>query len=135
MEQIKFDNLQSNWVLKIVVIVSLLCIVFGGFEIIEFQNPRINKGIRTIGYLSQTIYFTRMFWYKNYVQWNKKGLLIRTNSFWGKSIAFTAITTTQLENNVLTIHKTNGDCNVFDLKTIDPNDSKRLMDIIKQHTY
>jgi hypothetical protein len=74
-----------------------------------------------------------MFWFKNYVQWNKKGLVIRINSFWGKSIAFEDIKNTRLENNVLTIYKNNGESYDFDLKGIDENDSKRLNNLILEY--
>lgn len=68
MKRIKFDNLQYNWFFISLVLLSLICIIFGFFEIIQFQNPKINKGISKIGYLSQTVFFSRMFWFKNYVQ-------------------------------------------------------------------
>jgi hypothetical protein len=57
-----------------------------------------------------------MFWFKNYVQWNKKGLMLRINHFWGKSISFEDIETSRLENDVLTIYKKDGVSYNFDLK-------------------
>jgi hypothetical protein len=133
MRRIKFDNLQSNWFFITLILLSLVCIIFGGFEIIEFENPKINRNISGIGYLSQTLFFSRMFWYKNYVQWNKKGLVLRINHFWGKSISFEDIETSRLENDVLTIYKKDGVSYNFDLKNVDENDSKKLNDIINQY--
>jgi hypothetical protein len=41
MRKIKFDNLQSNWFYYFnIIILSLYAI---GFEIIEFENPKINR--------------------------------------------------------------------------------------------
>lgn len=133
MKRIKFDNLQSNWFYISIIIISLFCIIFGFFEIIEFQNPKINKGISAIGYLTQAIFFSRMFWFKNYVQWNKKGCVIRIKPYWGKSIAFEDIKSTRLENNVLTIFKYDGINYEFDLKDFDGNDSKKLNEIINKY--
>jgi hypothetical protein len=133
MKRIKFDNLQTNWFFISLILISLLCIIFGFFEIIEFENPKINRNISAIGYLSQALFFSRMFWYKNYVQWNKKGLVVRIKNFWGKSISFEDIETSRLENDVLTIYKKDGVCYNFDLKNVDENDSKKLNDIINQY--
>ena len=68
MKRIKFDNLQTNWLFISLILISIFCIIFGFFEIIEFENPKINKRISAIGYLSQAIFFSRMFWFKNYVK-------------------------------------------------------------------
>ncbi|MDM9631502.1 toxin-antitoxin system YwqK family antitoxin [Robiginitalea aurantiaca] len=37
-----------------------------------------------------------MFWYKNFVQWNKKGAVIKINSLLGKSLSFDQIIKTEL---------------------------------------
>ena len=71
--------------------------------------------------------------HKNYLQWNKKGMFIRINSFSRKSIAFKTIDKTKIENNVLTISKKDGETFDFNLNGIDENDSKKLNDIIKQY--
>ena len=88
MKRIKFDNLQYNWFFISLMVLSLICIILGTFEIIEFENQKINKGIRAFGFFSQFLFYSRMFFYKNYVQWNKRGLFLRINSFWGKTISF-----------------------------------------------
>jgi hypothetical protein len=133
MNRIKFDNFQTNWFIISLTLISIFCLIFGVFEIIEFENPKINKRISAIGYLSQAVFFSRMFWFKNYVQWNKKGLVIRTKHFWGKSISFEDIETSRLENDVLTIYKKDGVSYNFDLKNVDENDSKKINDIINQY--
>ena len=133
MNKIKFNNFQTNWFIISLTLLSLFCLIFGVFEIIEFENPKINKRISAIGYLSQAVFISRMFWFKNYVQWNKKGLTLRINHFWGKSISFEDIETSRLENDVLTIYKKDGVSYNFDLKNVDENDSKKLNDIINQY--
>ncbi len=49
------------------IILSLVFIITGGFELIEFENPKVNKIISAIGFFIQVIYFSRLFWYKNTV--------------------------------------------------------------------
>lgn len=134
MKRIKFDNLQSNWFFIALLLVSLVCIIFGFFEIIKFENPKINKAISTIGYLTQAVYVSRIFWYKNYIQWNKKGALIRIGSFLGESISFEDIKTVTFENNILTIFKNDGINLQYNLTDIDKNDSERLVNIINSHS-
>lgn len=105
MERIKFDKIQSNWFFISIILLSIVCIIFGFFEIIKFENPKINKFISAIGCFSQALFFSRMFWFKNYVQWNKRGIVIRVKSFLGKSISFEDIRCSELYDDVLTIYK------------------------------
>ena len=117
------------------ILISLFCIFFGFSEIIEFGNPKINKRISAIGYLYQAIFHSRMFWFKNYVQWNKTGILIRIKSFFGKSISFENVIDSKLENNILTIYEYNGKNYNFDLTEIDEKDSQKLSNIINKYCY
>ena len=133
MKRIKFDNLQTNWLFISLILISIFCIIFGFFEIIEFENPKINKRISAIGYLSQAIFFSRMFWFKNYVQWNKKGIVVRIKSFFGKSISFENVKNSKLENNILTIYENNGKSYNFDLTEIDEKDSKKLNTVLNKN--
>ena len=133
MKRIKFDNLKTNWFFISLMVLSIICLLIGSFELITFENPIVNKRIASIGFASQAVFFSRTFWYKNYLQWNKKGIFIRINSFSGKSIAFKTIENTKIENNVLTISKKDGETFDFNLNGIDENDSKKLNDIINQY--
>ena len=133
MKRIKFDNLQYNWFFISLILLSLFCIIFGLFEIIEFQNPKINKGISAIGYVSQAVFFSRMFWFKNYVQYNKKGIFIRIKTFFGKSISFDNVERTELENQALTIYKNDGTRYDFNLEEIEERYSRKLFKVINQY--
>ena len=83
MKRIHFDNMKSwIWIL----ILSLVFIFNGIFEL--FENSKLNKRITAVGFFLQVLYYIKMFCYKNYVQWNKKGANIQVNSFWGKSFEF-----------------------------------------------
>ena len=123
-----------NWIWIAILILSLIFILIGTFELFEFENPKLNKRISAIGFFIQVIYYSKMFWYKNYVQWNKKGANIRINSFWGKSLSFDQIKKTELNGKTLTITKTNGNKITFDLNEIADSDSQKLNEIIIKNT-
>ena len=134
MKKIHFDNLNKSWFLMTILILSIIFLLFGIFELIPFENPEINQNIRAVGFLLQTIYFSRMFWFKNYIQWNKKGAIIRINSFLGKSLSFDKIKKTELKENKLIITKNGGEIVTFDLNEIAENDTKKLNKIIVKNT-
>ena len=130
MKRIHFDNLNKNWFLITILVLSIVFLLVGIFEFIPFENPKINKGISGIGFLLQGLFFSRMFWYQNYMQWNKKGAVIRINSFFGKSLSFDQIRMTELDGKTLKITKTNGEIVIFNLNEIAESDTQKLNEII-----
>ena len=133
MKRIHFDNMKNRFWLGILIL-SLILIVFGTFEIIEFKNTKVNKLITVFGFLLQIVYYSKVFWYKNYIQWNKKATYIRINSWAGKTLSFDNIQKTELNENQLTITKQNGKKVTFDLDNIKKNDSQKLNKIIVKNT-
>ena len=133
MKKIHFDNMR-NLVWISILILSLIFILAGAFELFEFENPKLNKRISAVGFFLQVIYFSKMFWYKNYVQWNKKGAVIRINSFSAKSLSFEKIKKTELNDNKLIVTKTNGNKITFDLNEIVESDKQKLNEIIIKNT-
>lgn len=129
MKSIHFDNMR-NWIWIIILVLSIVFILVGTFEVFEFQYPKINKRISAMGFSLQIVYFSKMFWYKNYVQWNKKGAVIKINSFMGKSLSFDDIKMTELVDKKLSITKTNDLKLTFDLKEIADTDTHKLHEII-----
>ncbi len=134
MKNIYFDNLNKSWFLTIILILSIFFLLFGIFEFIPFDNPNINKRISGVGFFLQALFFSRMFWYKNYIQWNKKGAVIRINSFLGKSLSFDEIKKTELNEKKLIITKKNGKIVTLDLNEISENDTQKLNEIIVKNT-
>ncbi|WP_245617626.1 hypothetical protein [Siansivirga zeaxanthinifaciens] len=112
----------------------MIFILAGAFELFEFENPKLNKRISAVGFILQVIYFSKMFWYKNYIQWNKKGAVIRINSFSAKSLSFEKIKKTELNDNKLIVTKTNGNKITFDLNEIVESDKQKLNEIIIKNT-
>jgi hypothetical protein len=132
-KKIHFDNMKS-WIWITILILSLIFILVGAFELFEFENQKLNKRISAIGFFLQVIYFSKMFWYKNYVRWNKKGAVIRINSWSGKSLSFDQIKKTELIEKKLIITKDNGSKVTFDLNKIAESDTQKLNEIIVKNT-
>mgnify|MGYP003634061046 CR=1 FL=1 len=133
MKKIHFDNLGKNKYWIIIILLSLVLIFIEELPI-EFENPKIYKYLRASGFLLQVIYWSKLFWFKNTVQWNKKGAVIRINSFMGKSLSFDQIKKTELNENKLIITKTGGEIITFDLNEIAESDTQKLNEIIAKNT-
>lgn len=133
MKRIHFDNMKS-WFWITILILSLIFILTGTFELFDFENPKLNKRISAIGFLLQVLFYSRMFWYKNYVQWNSRGILIRIKSFLGKNIKFKEIISSELTNKKLILKTVYGNKIEFDLSEIVESDSKKLYEIIRKNT-
>ena len=122
MKRIHFDNLQSWFWIGFILV--------GFFEIFNFANSKVPKILSSCGFAMQTIYYSRMFWFRNYFQWKKKGATIRINSFLGKSLNFEEITSAVLNDKILKISKSSGDELAFDLNHIADEDVQKLHRII-----
>ncbi len=135
MKSIRFDNLQQNKWWLLLMMLSLLLILLGIWEPIELENPKIYKWGSVVGFLIQAVFSGRMFWYKNYVQWNKKGISIRVNTILGPSFKFSEVKATNLKEDTLEIFLFGGGKNtVIDLKNIAKKDRLRLHHIVQAHT-
>ena len=72
-----------------------------------------------------------MFVYKNYVQWNKKGIYIKVNRFLGINLSFEEIAKIDYQNDTILIKKNNGKETLINLHNIHPNDTLNLFEIIQ----
>ena len=133
MKKIHFDNLGKNRYWIIIILLSLILIFIEELPI-EFENPKVYKYLRVSGFLLQVVYWSKLFWFKNTVQWNKKGAEIRINSFMGKSLSFDQIKKIELNENKLIITKTGGEIITFDLNEIEESDTQKLNEIIAKNT-
>jgi acyl-ACP thioesterase len=73
---------------------------------------------------------SEMFWYKNYVFWNKKGGVIRIKSFFGKSVKVSELQSTELTDKMLTIAQTDKERIIIDLNHIYEEDCQKLNTIV-----
>lgn len=131
MSQIYFYQANRN---KIVLVISLLAaasVLVGTFELIPFSDPKINRYLNVAGFLIIMIYNSRMFWYKNYVEWNGKGVHIRIKSFFGKSVRFEDVSSVSLDGPMLAIAKTDGGRLLIDLTGIEQPDMQKLLGLFR----
>jgi len=135
MKRIHFGNLNTKgrWILLPLIFMGLFFIINGVFDFIEFENPNTNKYLNAIGYLIIFVFSTQMFWYQNYVQWNRRGMLIRIKSFLGKNIRFKEIISSELTNKKLILKTIYGNTIEFDVSEVVDADSKKLHEIIQKN--
>lgn len=133
MKKIKFQNLNSkNNILWIsVMVLGVIFMFMETFDLYTFENPKISKFIYFLLFLSLSIYHSRLFWFKNVVQWNKKGLTARINNFWGVNTIFENIQTIIFRENEFVISEFNGNRKTINLKNIDLESKKKLEQILK----
>ncbi len=135
MNKIHFDNLgfRKDKIQFFFLILAYIFVILDFTELWTFENPKIAKFIYAAFYLYLAFIFSKIFWYKNFVKWNKKGIMIKLNGIWGKNYKFNDISNFNIQDDTLTISKYNGDKNVFDLKNIELESVNRVEKILKSH--
>ena len=131
MKKFQFDNFNNTYLVSLQVF-SVSCMIIGGFELVEFKNPDLYVLLQSVGFLTQFFVFSRSFWFQHYIQWNKRGMMIRSKSFGLQSFRFRDIENVELDQDVLTITKKDGGCYDFDVQGVRPTDSKKLVRLIRQ---
>ena len=133
MKKIHFDRLNGNWKLLLIIILSLLCIGFSLIKPFEFENEKVYKWVSTTGFLLQVIFWLKMFWYRNYVNWNAKGINIRIKSVLGKSLAFDRIKSVEITDKRITITKKDEEILLLNLVEFKDDDVEKLYMILMSH--
>lgn len=106
----------------------------GTFEIFGDSKTEWNRMMGIIGSIGIVIFFARMSFGKYYVGWNKAGITIRINSFFGKSFNFKDVKSTDFQSGVITVVKKNGKKIKLDLSEIEKSDVDRLSEILIKNT-
>lgn len=130
MKKIHFDQIGGDWKWGLLFATSLIFILTGFFELINFGNPAVNQWLIIAGFSIHVLFLSKLFWYKNVVQWNKKGVVIRIKSYLGKSLRFSDIESTHLNDKKLSITTKSGKIFLFDLNEFPESDSKKLNNIL-----
>ena len=133
MKRIHFDNLNNKFWIGLLML-SMLCFLIGVIEPIELSNQSVYKYMSSAGYFLLAVFLSKMFWFKNTVQWNKKGIVLRINSFLGKSLRFNDIITTEMNGRILTLTIKGERKIVMDLNKFTDDDVLKLNKIIKENT-
>ena len=130
MKKIHFNSVGISNYQNSLLIFTIIFILVGIFEPFQIENPKIYKYISSFGFLLEALFFSKLFWFKNFVQWNNLRAFIRIDSFWGKSLSFNKIKTTELNEKKLKIIKTNGKTVIFHLNEIMESGIKKLKERI-----
>ncbi|SCY12153.1 hypothetical protein SAMN05192588_1250 [Nonlabens sp. Hel1_33_55] len=112
----------------------IVAVAIGFFEVIKFQDEFWNKAFAAAANLFPVFYFGRVFWYKNYVQCNRRGIMIKVKSFSSTNFSFSDLNTVELEDNKLTI-KHGGKTSVLNLGHIVEKDQQKLLSLIENHGF
>lgn len=99
------------------------------FNSFRFANPILAKIMHATPFVMFIILFSRRFWYKNYVSWNRLGIIIKLNVFVGKNIQFDNIREFEITNEQLIIYQPYG-TETFQLKNIDTDSINKLREIL-----
>lgn len=134
MQRIYFANNRKNTLLLFLLLLAVIGGLIGAFELIPFENPRWNKYLLGISSLSNAVFVSHFFWYKNYVQWTKRSIMIKVKSWSGKNINFEDVTALTFESGILKITKQNDGIEQFNLNHIMKEDCSKLCKIIQEHT-
>ena len=129
-KNIYFNHLKIKSTSTILVIISALLLFLGYFEIVEFKNEAINRIFISLGFLCQILFLSKMFWYKNYVEWNKLGMNVKLNCWVTKYVSFNNVETVKLNNENLIIVQKSGIDKIFNIRKIHINDLHKLVNII-----
>lgn len=85
-------------------------------------------------YESLKLGLSKLFWHKNTVQWNKKGIVIRIKSILGSSLLFCDIKAVNLHQNIWTLNRSDGSNIQIDLNEIEETDTLKLKEIIIENS-
>ena len=132
MKQIHFHNLEKNKSWTILLLVMVIILMFLGYYPLGIAH-NTQEYIRISVFLALIYHNSRIFWYKNNIQWNRKGAIIRIKTFFGKSINFNDIKSVSLNGKILTITKKRQREIRYDLNEYAHADVQKLHKIIAEN--
>jgi hypothetical protein len=85
-------------------------------------------------FFTQALYISKMFWHKNYIEWNELGINIKINRFFSKSVSFKNVEKIELDTSNLKIIQKSGSDKIFEIHDIDSTYLEKLVKIITQNS-
>lgn len=115
-------------------IIGVLIFNFYSSEIFLFIGPSAVKWITTTLLMASMYNVFRYVYYRNYVEWTKRWVFLRVNSFWGVYFSFSGVERVDFSGDRYTIHRQNYKSpEVINLEGIDQESKERLMEILQQY--
>ena len=128
MKRIHFENLSWNWFRIILLIIATLCLISG--YVLNFENGIIIL----IGFLIPTILLSKRFWYKNYVEYNKLGIIIKFNYITDETVKFKDIKDIEINDKMLKLSLSNNTKLNFKMNKFDNSDINKLTRILVENS-
>ena len=130
MKKIHFENLSWNWIRITFLILALLCLLVGYGLILNNENGLIT----ILGFLILIIMLSRRYWNKNYVEYNKLGIVIKLNLINDKTIKFSEIDKIDIYDDNLIVKLKSEREFEFKLTDINNSDKNKLVKILVENS-
>lgn len=128
MKHIHFNKL-NQFQSIILLLIGLLLILLGFYKDYLGEGSQWTTWSSVVGYLFFGLHFSKMFWHKNYVEWNKKGIVYKIKTRFGKTLRFNQVGGAALKSDVLFITLSDGSIIEIDLRDVFSEDQKKLHEI------
>lgn len=135
-KRIYFEELKPGlWlVVMLVAFVLILVALLGMMEIVTIEEKTASLFL-TAGCLIQGIFFLRIFLYKNYVQYNRKGIMLRLQQNKSLSFRFSEVKNLRREApHSIRIERDRKEPVTLDLSHVEEADIARLANLLEQRT-
>ncbi|SHF01341.1 hypothetical protein SAMN05444278_1158 [Psychroflexus salarius] len=130
MKKIHFENLSWNWTRITFLVLALLCLLVGHGLILNYENGLITS----LGFLILIIMLSKRFWYKNYVEYNKLGIVIKLNLITDKTIKFNEIDKITINDDNLIVELESERKFEFKIMDLDESDINKLLRILVENS-
>ena len=128
MESIHFENLSWNWQRLLMLSIAAGCMLVGYGIIPGYENNLIIS----LGFLILIVLLSKRFWYKNYVEYNKLGIVIKLHLIKGKTIKFKEIN--QIKDQTLKVSLSTNKEVKFKLRSIKEADKDQLIRLLVENS-
>lgn len=136
MKPIKFQELywRKNKLVSFFYLLALAFIVPNMFDTWDFLGAETVKYLTAFFSIGMLINGVRQFTHKHYVQWNKRGITIRVNSFLGVNFSFSEVRNITYGEDAITIYKFDGKYpKTINLKEVEEESKDRLQGLLRQY--
>ena len=130
MKKIYFENLSWNWIRISFLVLTSLCLSIGYGLILNYKNGLITS----LGFVILIIMLSKRFWYKNYVEYNKLGIVIKLNLITDRTIKFSEIDKIKINDDKLIVQLNNERKIEFKITDIDSSDINKLLRILVENS-
>ncbi|MFK8283544.1 hypothetical protein [Capnocytophaga canis] len=134
MKEIKFfDNHDVKSFRFWLIVFSGILMVMVFIDMCFWEASLVRPYIQVLAYSGITLYLLIPFLYKNTVEWNKRGMVLKLNTFvFSKTFSFGEIQSVQFTDDTLKIVRSDGEVYSFDLTNIAPQSVEQLKEIFRQ---